>query len=131
MKLEDLQPGAAVGGLLPNGPVEIVSVQWHGSEARSCARSENLSNATGLSSCAWALDQRPIEVAHIHADGGLESDDEAMERLLRLLNVEPEGDLFRKAQPRDELVSEAIALQARPVAYVDRNVAAPSGEPNP
>ncbi len=33
MKLEDLQPGAAVGGLLPNGPVEIVSVQWHGSEA--------------------------------------------------------------------------------------------------
>ena len=31
--LEDLQPGAAVGGLLPNGAVQIVSVQWHGTEA--------------------------------------------------------------------------------------------------
>ena len=33
LRLEDLQPGAAVGGLLPNGAAEIVSVQWHGTEA--------------------------------------------------------------------------------------------------
>ncbi len=33
LRLEDLQPGAAVGGLVPNGAAEIVSVQWHGTEA--------------------------------------------------------------------------------------------------
>ena len=33
MKLEELQPEAAVRGILPNGTVEVVSVQWHGSEA--------------------------------------------------------------------------------------------------
>ncbi len=33
MKLEELQPDAAVRGILPNGTVEVVSVQWHGSEA--------------------------------------------------------------------------------------------------
>ena len=33
LKLEELQPDAAVRGILPNGTVEVVSVQWHGSEA--------------------------------------------------------------------------------------------------
>jgi SNF2 family DNA or RNA helicase len=31
--LEDLKPAAAVKGILPNGLVTVVSVQWHGSEA--------------------------------------------------------------------------------------------------
>lgn len=54
-----------------------------------------------------------------------------MDRLLQLFNLDPDGDLFRTAQPQEELVAEAIALQARLVAYVDRNLAASSGEPNP
>jgi SNF2 family DNA or RNA helicase len=33
MKLEDLQPNAAVRGLLPDSTVTVVSVQWHGSDA--------------------------------------------------------------------------------------------------
>src|SRR5215204_3085277 len=33
MKLEDLQPTAAVRGILPDGAVTVVSVQWFGSEA--------------------------------------------------------------------------------------------------
>ena len=33
MKLEDLQPGASVSGLLPNATAEVVNVQWHGTEA--------------------------------------------------------------------------------------------------
>ena len=33
LKLEELQSDAAVRGILPNGTVEVVSVQWHGSEA--------------------------------------------------------------------------------------------------
>lgn len=80
---------------------------------------------------ARALDERGIEVAHIHADGGLESHTEAMDRLLQLFNLNADGDLFRTAQPREELVAEAIALQAKRVAYVDRNLAAAAGEANP
>jgi hypothetical protein len=33
MKLEDLQPKAVVRGMSPDGPVTVVSVQWHGSDA--------------------------------------------------------------------------------------------------
>ena len=32
-RLEDLQPNAAVRGILPDGLVTVVSVQWFGSEA--------------------------------------------------------------------------------------------------
>ena len=31
--LEDLKPNASVQGILPNGLVMVVSVQWHGSSA--------------------------------------------------------------------------------------------------
>ncbi len=33
MKLEDLQPDAAVRGILPDAAITIVSVEWHGSDA--------------------------------------------------------------------------------------------------
>ena len=33
MTLEDLQPNAAVSGILTDGLVMVVSVQWFGSEA--------------------------------------------------------------------------------------------------
>ncbi len=33
MKLEDLQPDATVRGIVPDGTVTVVSVQWHGSDA--------------------------------------------------------------------------------------------------
>ncbi|MBE3599137.1 MAG: DEAD/DEAH box helicase family protein, partial [Limnochordaceae bacterium] len=33
IRLEDLQPHAAVRGVLPDGPVTVVNVQWYGSEA--------------------------------------------------------------------------------------------------
>ena len=32
MKLEDLQPGSAVRGILPDAAVIVVSVDWHGSD---------------------------------------------------------------------------------------------------
>ena len=32
-RLEDLKPNASVQGILPNGLVTVVSVQWHGSAA--------------------------------------------------------------------------------------------------
>ncbi len=33
MKLEELQPNAAVRGIIPDATVAVVSVQWHGSDA--------------------------------------------------------------------------------------------------
>ena len=32
-QLEDLKPNAVVRGILPNGSVTVVNVQWHGSAA--------------------------------------------------------------------------------------------------
>ena len=80
---------------------------------------------------APALDERGVEVVHIHADGRLEPHGEAMDRLLDRFNLHPTGDLFRATQPREELVAEAIELQARRVAFVDKKLAATSKESNP
>ena len=79
---------------------------------------------------APALDERGVEVAHIHADGRLEPHGKAMDRLLDRFNPHG-GDLFRTTQPREKLVAEAIELQAKRVAFVDENLAATSEESNP
>ncbi|WP_439577209.1 DUF488 domain-containing protein [Elioraea sp.] len=69
---------------------------------------------------ARALDAERIEVAHIHADGRLESHAAAMDRLLDLTGL-PRDDFFRS---RAELVAEALARQEEQVAYVDAKLAA-------
>ena len=56
-----------------------------------------------------ALHARGMEVAHIHADGGLEPHDDAMDRLLAGTGLDPKDDLFRRHQSRDVLIAEAIA----------------------
>ena len=76
---------------------------------------------------APALAERGVEVAHIHANGRLEPHDEAMDRLLDRFNPHP---LFHSTQPREKRVAEAIALQAKRVAFVDENLAAISEESN-
>ena len=78
-----------------------------------------------------ALDERGIDVAHIHADGGLEPHCEAMDRLLDRFNLHPDGDLFRSTQPREKLVAEAVELQTKRVAFVDENLTATSEESTP
>ena len=80
---------------------------------------------------APALDERGVEVEHIHADGRLESHGETMDRLLDRFNLRSDGDLFRTTQPREKLVAEAIELQAKRVAFVDGNLSATSEESNP
>lgn len=67
-----------------------------------------------------ALAERGENVVHIHADGHLETHENAMERLLDLTRV-PKEDLFKT---KDELVSEALARQEKHVAYVDKELAA-------
>ena len=64
---------------------------------------------------ARALVADGIDVAHILADGELETHDRAMDRLLAQFDLSPNGDLF---QPRNELLAHAISLQARRVAFV-------------
>lgn len=56
-----------------------------------------------------------IPVAHIHSDGTLESHDEAMNRLVRILGLS-DKDLYRT---REEMISEACALQEQRIAYFD------------
>ena len=73
---------------------------------------------------ARALDERGVDVAHIHAGGGLEPHREAMDRLLGILNL-PRDDLYRT---REELIATAVSRQAERVAYVDDKLAARTGE---
>lgn len=88
-----------------------------------CAEKEPLECHRALL-VARALDAEGIEVAHIHADGRLESHAAAMDRLLDLTGV-PSHDLFRS---RAELVAEALARQEEQVAYVDATLAAETAE---
>ena len=59
------------------------------------------------------LEEAGLSVAHIHADGRLETHGEAMDRLLDLVKL-PRDDLFRS---REEIVAEALLLQEERVAY--------------
>jgi len=65
---------------------------------------------------ARALVERGVAVEHILANGGLESHQAAMERLLDVVGL-PHEDLFRS---RDELITEALALKEEQVAYVNK-----------
>ena len=65
---------------------------------------------------ARALAEREVVVKHILADGSLESYDAAIERLMSLLKLPPNGDMFRS---RDDTIDEAFAIQAAKVAYTD------------
>lgn len=64
---------------------------------------------------AKALAGRGVAVEHILSDGEIENHSNAMERLVRLFKLPPNGDLFRT---RDDAINEAMALQAKKVAYI-------------
>ena len=64
---------------------------------------------------ARALADRGVNIAHIIGDGSLENHDVAMSRLIDLHKLPPDGDMFRT---RADIISEAIARQARKFAYV-------------
>ena len=95
--------------------------------ALMCAEKEPLDcHRTLLVACA--LDKRGVEVAHIHADGRLESHDQAMSRLIDLV-LPSEGPLIRQTQPpTDLMIAEAVKRQAKRIAYRDKSPAAASVE---
>ena len=69
---------------------------------------------------ARALTERGVAVEHILADGSVEDHDEAMNRLMDIFKLPHNGDMFRS---RDEVIADALARQAKKVAYVDRQAA--------
>lgn len=74
---------------------------------------------------ARALDEQGVDVAHIHADGGLEPHQSAMDRLLDIQKLPHKGDL---SGTREDFIGTAIAKQAQRVAYVDDKLAAQTTE---
>jgi uncharacterized protein (DUF488 family) len=80
-----------------------------------CAEREPLSCHRTLL-VARELERNGVEVAHIHADGTLEPHKEAMVRLLRLLGLLDQRDIFKN---RDEMIADACAIQEQRIAYVD------------
>lgn len=54
-----------------------------------------------------------VPIAHIHADGHLETHEAALDRLARMLNV-PEQDMFH---PREDLLADAYRRQEERIAY--------------
>lgn len=68
---------------------------------------------------ARALDEQGVAVDHILADGRLESQGDAMQRLLDVVGL-PREDLL---QSTHELIAQALAEQEKRVAYVDEKLA--------
>lgn len=69
---------------------------------------------------ARALDELNVPISHILADGRLETQGDAMLRLLDLVGL-PREDLFRSAE---DLIADAISRQELRVAYVDEKLLA-------
>ena len=64
---------------------------------------------------ARELAEQGVDVRHILPDGGSESHDALMDRLLESLSLPPQPDLFRT---REDVIADAVRQQAGRVAYV-------------
>ena len=94
----------------------ISYVMRHADETRvalMCSEKEPMECHRGLL-IAGALADLGAEVAHVLADGALESHAAALDRLLDGLKLPRHGDMFRS---RDEVIGDALSRQARRVAY--------------
>ena len=99
-----------------DGIARVIDAASRHRVALMCAEKEPLDCHRTLL-VARALDAAGATVEHILADGALEPHGRAMDRLLAAFDLNPDCDLIRK---REELVADAIALQARRVAYVSK-----------
>ena len=73
---------------------------------------------------ARELVARGVAVSHIHADGHLETQMDALARLPAMLKM-PETDFFRT---HEELIEEACISQENRIAYVNPHMSLASGE---
>ena len=95
--------GAGIEFVRDNAVARSVALMCSEKEPLDCHRSLMIGQT---------LAERGIAVAHIHADGSLESQGVAIDRLLEQLRLPPNGDLFRS---RDEVIVDAVARQAQKV----------------
>lgn len=82
--------------------------------ALMCAEKDPITCHRAILVCRH-LAVRGLKIAHILEDGSLESQHDAVSRLVRELGL-PESDLFRS---RDEVVDEAYARRGQQIAYVE------------
>ena len=64
---------------------------------------------------AGILTERGVVVEHILADGNLENHEATMDRLMSILKLTHNGDMFRS---RSDVITDALNRQAQKVAYV-------------
>ena len=99
---------------------DALSVMMHAANERSvvlmCAERDPLECHRTLL-VSKALVERGVAVEHILADGGLESYDSALNRLLDKFKLPINGDMLRT---RADVANEAFMLQAKKFAYVRR-----------
>ena len=95
-----------------NGLVRVVDGAARHRIALMCVEKEPLDCHRTLM-VSLALDEKGVEVAHIHADGNVEPHDGAMDRLLKLRKLSA-GDFFRT---REDRIAEAVAEQSQMVAH--------------
>lgn len=100
--------------MFKNGLVRVVRGAIKYRIALMCAEKEPLDCHRTLL-VSRSLDERGVDIAHIHADGRVEPHGEAMNRLLDLQRLHHE-DCFAT---REELIATAIEQQSQRVAYVD------------
>ncbi len=87
-----------------------------------CAEREPLSCHRTLL-VARELERAGATVAHIHADGSLEPNTAALDRLLTMYGMR-EPDMFHS---REDLIEEACARQEKRIAYVDEDMRVAEG----
>ncbi len=100
----------------------IRRILWAADEGRvalMCSEKEPL-NCHRTLLVARTLEERSVPVAHILADGSLETHEDAINRLLDVFKLPHHGDLFRT---RGEVINDAISRQVSKVAYVDASAA--------
>ena len=83
--------------------------------ALMCSEKEPLMECHRTLLVARSLAERGVAVAHILADGRLESYDDAISRLVDIFRLPQQGDLFRS---RDDVIADALRRQAQKFAYI-------------
>lgn len=95
--------------LLHGAEAERIAVMCTEKDPLDCHRTLLVANA---------LVQHGLQVAHIHTDGRLETNDDALDRLVRQHGLE-QPDLFRSPT---EIALEAMRRQEEQIAYVDESL---------
>ena len=100
--------------LFDDGIRRIVRAAAHHRVAVMCSEKEPLDCHRTLL-IARVLEERGVAVEHILADGTAEKHDATMNRLMDILKLPHNGDMFRS---RREVISDALTRRAKKVAYV-------------